>query len=331
MGTTVCGEGEMKRSLVLVCALAASGLAKNAQSQPASAEADLLFDQARTLMDQGKYADACMAFDASQKLSPAVSTLFNQANCREKNQQFATAYGLWREAERKTRTPIDEQTQKLNRIAVEHWKALEPKLSKLTIVVADENRMPGLEIARDKLALDVGMWNHALPSDGGTFTITAHAPDREPWAMTIHVANEGDQKTVEVPPLKLAPKPVMTSKPEPMISSQPRTGIVPWIVAGGTVALVSTAVGFELSSRSTYGKSKREPDDARQESLWEDAKKMHYAAQGLAIAGIACAGVATWLFLRSHDEEAMTTRTTKLNIALVLTTESTGFLLATRF
>src|SRR5262245_29770842 len=79
-----------------------------AEAQPASAEADMLFDQARSLMDQGKIAEACVAFDASQKLSPAVSTLFNQASCREKNSQLATAYGLWREAERQTRAPLDE-------------------------------------------------------------------------------------------------------------------------------------------------------------------------------------------------------------------------------
>lgn len=96
---------------LVVVGLAGSGSYVHAQGA-ASAEADALFDRGRELMDKKQYAEACNAFAASQKIAPATSTILNEADCREKNKQLATAYGLFRDAERGTRAPLDEATQK---------------------------------------------------------------------------------------------------------------------------------------------------------------------------------------------------------------------------
>ena len=42
-----------------------------------------------------------------------VATLLNHASCREKNEQLATAWGLFLEAERQTRAATDEPTPAL--------------------------------------------------------------------------------------------------------------------------------------------------------------------------------------------------------------------------
>lgn len=320
----------MRGRRLLLAVYAVLAMVGSANAQPASAEADTLFDQARTLMDEGKFAEACNAFDASQKLSPAVSTLFNQANCREKNQQYATAYGLWREAERQTRAPTDEQTEKMNRVAVERWKALEPRLSKLSITVPDPSRVDGLEIVRGTIVLEVGMWNRALPVDGGEYVITAKAPDRKPWSTTIVVGNERDTKSVEIPALELAPKAPEPVDTAPIVAARSRSKL-PYIIAGGAVALLGGALVFELSSRSDYDASKREPDDAKQDDLYQSAKTSHYVAQGFAIAGIATLGVATYFYLRDRKDEPAPTQVGKLRVVPVITTERAGLQLGLSF
>src|SRR5882724_2573792 len=106
-------------------------LGSTAHAQPAGAQAETLFRQGKDLMAKGKIAEACAAFDASQKLDPTIATLLNQAACREKNNQFATAWGLFLEAERQTRSAADPKTQQLHQVAAGKAAKLEPRLSTL--------------------------------------------------------------------------------------------------------------------------------------------------------------------------------------------------------
>jgi hypothetical protein len=288
--------------LVLAIALAFAAREAHAQPQPSStanAEADALFDQGRALMDAGKLAEACRAFDASQRLSPAVSTLFNQANCRELNHQLATAYGLFREADRQTRAPLDDGTQKLNRVATARARALEPRLSKLTIEAAT---VPGLEVRRNDAVVDPATWGRALPLDGGTYKLTATAPDHEPWSGTIVVETEGDAKTVKIPRLVARPRAERPASATASASA-PHSKLVPYALAGGAAVLLAGALGSELLARRDYTAAKTEPDDFRQEDLWGGAKTKRYLAQGFAVAGVAAASAAVWIYLRDRRAE----------------------------
>lgn len=199
------------RSLVLL-ALGAS----LAQAQAPTAQAELMFRNAKRLLAQGKTAEACAAFDASQKLDPTVSTLLNQANCREKNGQLATAWGLFLDAERDTRGSTDDAGKQLHKVAADHAAKLEAKLSTLTITVPAERRVAGLEIRRGADPLESVMWDQALPIDGGTYTIVARAPGVAAWSTTVVIANAGDAKTIEVPKLRAeAAKSAPSAKAEP--------------------------------------------------------------------------------------------------------------------
>jgi len=74
------------------------------------------------------------------------------------------------------------------------------------------------------------------------------------------------------------------------------------------VALLGGALGFSLWGDSTYDKAKAEmTDQARRDSLYDSANRKRCAAEGLAVAGVGCAGVAVWLYLRQRgapDESA---------------------------
>jgi len=122
-------------------------------AQPASVQAQSLFDDGRRLLKAGKIAEACSSFEASQKLDPAVTTLLNLADCREQNQQLATAWGVFVDANRLARTTGNA---KLATVATSHARKLEPRLSRLTIAVAPDRQIAGLEGAARRGSGDRG-------------------------------------------------------------------------------------------------------------------------------------------------------------------------------
>jgi len=300
----------MKYSNIVVAALAAVAAAHTgAHAQSATAQAETLFRQGKDLMDHGKIAEACAAFDASQKLEPTIATLLNQASCREKNGQLATAWGLFLDAERQSRSATDDASRKLHQVAQDHATKLEPRLSTLTINVPAENRVGGLEILRNSDPVDPGAWNKALPVDGGTYKITARAPGNADWSSSVSVGTERDARSIETPKLKAAAlkphtEPAGHKQPSVASAEPHRSLLVPLVLGGAALALGGGAIGFELSARSTYDKAKLEADNAKQDSLWHSANNRRYVAEGLGVAGVACIGAAVFFYLRTGEPEA---------------------------
>src|SRR6478672_5858918 len=83
-------------ALATLAAIAASPAAHAQTRDPAAAEA--FFAEGRTLLKQGRYAEACSKFEASQKLDPGNGTLMNLADCYEKSGRVASAWLSFREA-----------------------------------------------------------------------------------------------------------------------------------------------------------------------------------------------------------------------------------------
>jgi hypothetical protein len=329
--------------IILAAVVVVSAAHTAALAQSSTAQAETLFRQGKELMSKGKIAEACAAFDASQKLDPTIATLLNQASCREKNGQLATAWGLFLDAERQSRGATDDATRQLHKVATDHAAKLEPRLSTLTITVAAENRVGGLETLRNTDTVDPGAWNKALPVDGGSYKVTARAPGNAEWSSTITVAAERDAKTIEIPKLKAAAlksAPVAATDPPPSstqdnaTTSGSRSKVVPLAVGAGALILGGVAIVLEISARSTYDKTKQEPDEAKQKSLWDQANNKRYAAIGLGIGGVACAGVAVWLYLRSGGESEATSTTVqarRLNLLPIISSDQAGLVLQGRY
>lgn len=291
------------------------------QAQPAGAQAEALFREGRDLMDKGKLDEACAAFEQSQKLEPAITTLLNLAGCREDNHQIASAWGLFLEAERQTRSASDATSQQLHESARDHAKKLEPRVSKLTISVSAESRIDQLEILRGNEPLEKAMWNHSLPVDGGAYTITARAPGAAAWTTTVTVAAEADTKTVDIPKLQTVapPPPRETGKDDEESATRPgrRSKLVPLVIGAGSIVVLGAALGFELSGESTYSQSKKEADPTKQDDLWHSANTKRYVAEGLAVTGLAGAGVAVWLYVRNSGDRSSTSSATARRIHVV--------------
>lgn len=306
----------MSANRLVVLSLFVCGIAG---AQSASTEAEALFRDGKKLMADGKIPEACAAFDSSQKLDPSVSTMLNQAACREKNNQVTTAWGLFVEAERQTRDKTDAKSKSFNKVAHEHASKLEGKLSKLSVKVASP--VAGLQIKRNGAPVDQVLWNQAIPLDGGAYTIEASATGYKTWSTQVTLAPDSDSKTVEVPALekpKPVDNPVVAQKPvTPVAPAVPAevpadeehhgsSKVVPIVIGVAAVGLLGGGLAMELSASSTYDKAKVEPNDAKQLDLWHSANTKRYAAEGLATAGIAAAGVAVWLWLRSGSDEHAT-------------------------
>jgi len=296
-----------------------------ALADPEAAQAETLFRQGRDLMAAKKYAEACASFEASEKLDAAPTTLLNLADCRGQNGQLATAWGVFIEVGRKLRGQTDERSTALATVASSHAYKLEPRLSKLTIQVPAAHAIDGLEIRRNNDVVEPGAWNHALPIDGGTYAIVAHAPGRVEWTSKITLKPEGDNQTIAIPDLELA-KVVPISNPNGGSARPSRTLQIALGVTA--VALGGAAIGFHLWGNSTYDKSLASTDADDRTSLWHSANTKRYVAEGMSVAAIGCAGGAAWLWLRSSSGEAQVVGRRGTTVQPIAAAYRAGFVIA---
>jgi hypothetical protein len=170
-----------------------------------NAEAELLFREGDRLMETGEVAKACEAFAGSNRIEPRAGTLIRLGDCREKNQQLASAWSAFSDALARVKDPRKRE------IAQARVTALEPRLSYLTISVPDESRVAGLVITRNGKNVDAALWNRGAPVDGGDYVVAGRAPGHEEWSTRVTVKPESDKIAVEVPRFKelgqLAPTP----------------------------------------------------------------------------------------------------------------------------
>ncbi len=256
-------------ALLFACAVASTAPAARAQGNAAAAQA--LFDEGLKLKDAGKFAEACPKLASSQKLDPGAGTALQLADCYEKNGQSASAWATYIEAVALARTGghPDWADRAKSRAA-----ALEPTLSRLTIIVPKASDVPGLEIERDGVKVDRAAWGSPIPVDPGAHPVVATAPKKQQWSTTVAVAPNAARAEVTIPALQveqgeghgsaiMAPPPggdrdrniviVDTSSGGNEGSTQRTVGLV---VAG--IGAVGLGVGgvFGLLAKSSY-------DDAR--------------------------------------------------------------------
>src|SRR5688572_1489909 len=129
-------EVPMDRLGLSAVALVASVTALTATARAQSTvDAEKLFRDGKGLMKQRKVAEACDAFEASQRIESNISTLMSLADCREKNGQLASAWGHFLRAESMTRS--DPSKSAVNTIARRRAAAIEPRMSYLIVNVPD--------------------------------------------------------------------------------------------------------------------------------------------------------------------------------------------------
>lgn len=184
------------RHFVFLVSLAfVAGLAREAHAGDAAA-AQALFDQAKKLMGEKRYSEACAKFEESQKQDPGLGTQTNLAICYESLGRTASAWSLYLDVASQAKATNQTEREKKARDAA---KALEPKLSKLTVQVLSPAKL--IEVRRNGELVSQAMWGTAIPVDPGLIKLTATAPERRSWEKSITVDKPGET-VITVPELE---------------------------------------------------------------------------------------------------------------------------------
>ncbi|HEU4538158.1 MAG TPA: hypothetical protein VFS00_28750, partial [Polyangiaceae bacterium] len=186
-------------SLAALALLATAGGAA-AQPPPPSSEstqraiAQSLFDEARALMSQNAYAEACPKLRESYRLEPASGTLVNLAICHEQEGKLAMAYVEYNETLSRAQR---EGRRERERFARQRIDALTPKLTILRVQVEAPRESP--RVTLDGVELVPAAWGIAIPLDPGEHVLEAAVPDRVRFRQTVQARGVGESQTVRVP------------------------------------------------------------------------------------------------------------------------------------
>jgi len=211
----------LRRGLIGATSILLSILAATSPARAQNARAEALFADGDRLMAEGKLAQACDAFEVSNRIEPRAGTLIRLGECREQNQQLASAWSAYKHALERVQDPRKRE------FAAARVAALEPQLSYLTVSVADASQIVGMTLARDGTPLDPALWNRPQPVDGGDHLITARASAHEKWQTTVPIAATGAKVTIEVPKLKKLSKET-SSMPAAPSSATKSSPFGPW-------------------------------------------------------------------------------------------------------
>jgi hypothetical protein len=129
------------------------------------------------------------------------------------------------------------------------WRALAPRLTKLTILVPRASIAPGIQVKRDGVVVERAAWGSAAPVDPGWHAIEVSAPGKRRWTLPVTIDVARAATTVSVPPLEDLTSPTAATESMSGGHGQRVTGGV--VVATGVAALGLGAVfaGMAVSKK----------------------------------------------------------------------------------
>ena len=212
--------------------------------------AKLEYKRGSGLFSAGEYQKAVTAFMAADRLAPSAALSFNIALAYEKLADTSGALRWYRDYLRRSpraanaaavQARVNELSNKLSRGG----------LQQLTVI----STPGGATVLIDGRAVGVTPFTGDLAL--GSHRLQLHLPGyREPGreiALLPNVPQDLNVAMAAVPPLTSASaaKPANNAGPPSLDHDGTRRfGIVPWLVAGGGVVGLGSALGFELARRS---------------------------------------------------------------------------------
>lgn len=196
-----------------------------AHAQPPTPEARMmaqaLFDEGRKLVEDGEHAAACVKFEESNRLDPAIGTQFHLADCYALTHRLASAWVLFVDVAALAKAKAQpEREAAARRRAAE----LEPRLNRMVIRV--NKPFEGLVVERNETPVGAGQWGTPIPVDAGEHVVTASAESHRGWRKTLRIKGEAQLVEVRVPalePLPIEPRP-QPAAPKPVKPVKPTKG-----------------------------------------------------------------------------------------------------------
>jgi hypothetical protein len=329
---------------------------KDANAEAAKA----LFYDARTLMQAGKFAEACPKLEETVRLDPGIGSEFNLADCNEHLGKLATAWAAFQDVAARSKQANQPDREK---VARKRAAALEPRVPKLIVTV--NNAPSGLEVKRDGVVVGAPVWGTPVPIDPGTHRISATAPGRETFETTI-AATESNVARVSIPelpasavamgparapgtatPAVVQPPPTNASNvppaasvapdfPQPIVETPGATQrTIGWVVTVVGAASVGVGSGFGLASmakrnesRSHCGATGCDGDGLR---LRDDAMRNGNISTVTMIAGAGAIAGGLLLVLTAPRDAAPADRAGKLRAIPTATVAGGGLMLQGAF
>lgn len=287
------------------------------QQQPTARD---LFKQARELVSENKFEEACPYFERSLSLESGLGTRFNLADCWEHIGRTASAWEMFLQ--------VAEEAEGLNQtersqIATTRAKALVPKLSRLQI--KHESTDAQVRVSRIGVSVERSDWTKPNAVDPGHYEIRLDLTGGEVWTTAVEVPTKASTVLVTVPHREQAvaptpvtvvpvapevqeratvkrrklPPPVPKQQPRPIVENDSRVWPAVLFVAG--VAGVGAGTLFALIYKSKNDQAQRicplsagcsDSDINRHNDLVKDAETARlgaYLGLGLGAAGITAA------------------------------------------
>jgi len=271
-------------AVLAACSLGMPRAAHAQQDATSAAAAEKLFQEGRSLIEQGRWADACPKLAESLRLDPAVGTSLNLAECYERIDKIASAWVTYRKAETMARRA--GQRERYTH-AASRADALESNLSYLTI--APRTAPKGLVLTRDGERIGEAAWGTAVPVDGGTHVIEASAAGRRPWRREVQIGARAARVTIDVPDLEVAPVETPPAGGTAGGDVFPMQRTIGWVAAATGVAALGTGFAFGAIAKSRYDDANTHCSavdcDPRGVALTSDARSSAAISTVLVVAG----------------------------------------------
>jgi hypothetical protein len=209
--------------------------------------AQQLFDDGRTLLEAGRYAEACPKFAESQRLDPGGGTLLNLAYCHELEGKTATAWSEFHDA--LTQATKDDRKDR-ETFARQHIADIEPRLVRILVHVPGRIAARDPEIVLDRSKLPPAAWETPIPVDPGEHHVNVVVKGAMPWTTSIDATHPGETYSVAVPTFEtplVCPAGEIRVEEQcvaiPWDTEKPKRSTAFWLVLGGAgLLLVTSAV-----------------------------------------------------------------------------------------
>ena len=188
-------------SAVITAWVVVSSSADAQTRDPAAART--LFNEARALMSQKKFDQACPKFEDSMRLDNGIGTRFNLADCWERIGRTASAWSLFLDVAASAKSSAQTDREK---VARERAAALESRLSRLTIQVLAKDA--DIEVRKNDVIVGRARFGMATPVDPASYVIEARAPKKKSWKTTVAIAARTLSTTITVPELEKEAAPI---------------------------------------------------------------------------------------------------------------------------
>lgn len=213
----------------------AVALAQQPPSEADKAVAQALFDAARKLTAEKKWAEACPKLAESERLDPSLGTEYYLADCYEQMGRIATAQIHFYEVAAKARAVGQMDRAEF---AKKRADALGPRIPKLVVNTSPAAKAtPGLAITRDGAVVSEVQLGVPISVEMGNHTIIATGEGGKRWEKTISITKEGETVTVTIEALRgsaAAPPPPALAPHAPLTPPPPaaKRGMSPLRIAG---------------------------------------------------------------------------------------------------